>query len=184
MSRVNRFLFHLSWILVFGLKITVLFSEDDRQHVAVFDFEAKGISRPEAELLTDRFRGEIVNTNAFIVIERSIMDQILEEHNLQMTGSTETSDAVRAGKLLNVHKVVTGSIGKIGSTHTVNIKLIDVESAQIQRFFNRDHQGEIECLLPILKEIASEVAGKSDDQSEKMEEAEPQDDTGVDIINF
>jgi TolB-like protein len=184
MFNVNARLIIATCFLLLLTNLPAQSGQNEILHVAVFNFEGKGISTAEAELLTDRFRGELVNTDSFIVIERSIMNQILDEHNLQMSGFTETSDAVQAGRILNVQKVITGSVGKIGATFSTNIKLIDVESAQIQRFFNRDHRGEIDGLLLILKEIANEVAGKSEPESHQENNPETQEQPNIDPLNF
>lgn len=125
--------------------------------IAVLEFEGLGISKEEAEPLTDRFRGELVRTNAFIVISRDQMDEILKEQAFQLTGCTSTECAVQAGKILNVQKIVVGKIGRVGKTYTVDISFIDIETARIEKSFNRDYKGEIEGLLPILRDIVFEM---------------------------
>ncbi len=57
-----------------------------------------------------------------------------------------------------MQKVITGSIGRVGKTYTIDISYIDIRSAQIEKSFNRDYRGEVDGLLPILKEIATEIA--------------------------
>ncbi|MBN1782379.1 hypothetical protein JW948_14690 [bacterium] len=131
-----------------------------KTQVAVLNFDALGISAEGAKLLTDRFRGELVNTGGFVVLEREIMSSILDEVGFQMTGCTSTECAIEAGRILQVEKIISGSIGKIGDTYTTNISLIDVESSQIERFFNRDYVGKVDGLLHELKSIAFEIAGK------------------------
>ncbi len=131
-----------------------------KSHIAVLNFKGKGVSKTVADLLTERFRGELVNTNSFVVLERGRMDEILSEFGFQMSGCTGTSCAIEAGKILNVKKIIAGSIGKIGETYTVNLSLIDIETSQIEKYFNRDYQGKIDGLLKIFKEVAFNVAGK------------------------
>jgi hypothetical protein len=128
--------------------------------VAVLDFEGKGITAMEADVLTNRFRGELVDIDCFIVLERKRMQQIFNEVGFQMTGCTETSCAVEAGKILNVGKMIAGSIGRIGETYTVDVALIDVETSRIEGSIRRDHNGKIDSLLEIQNDIAFELAGK------------------------
>jgi TolB-like protein len=129
-------------------------------HIAILNLEGRGISESEAATLSDQLRGHLVNLNAFIVLERGTMEEILQEQGLQQSGCTVTECAVRVGRVLNVQKIVAGSIGKIGKTYAINISMIDVESGRIERSFNRNYQGEIDGLLEILKDIAQEIAGR------------------------
>ncbi|MDZ7290793.1 MAG: PEGA domain-containing protein [candidate division KSB1 bacterium] len=131
-----------------------------KPHVAILNLEGRGISDNEAATLTDQLRGYLVNLGAFIVLDRGKMEDILKEQGFQQSGCTLTECAVRAGRMLNVQKMVTGSVGKIGKTYAINISMIDVQSGRIERSFNRNYQGEIDGLLEILHDIAREMAGK------------------------
>ncbi|KAA3615788.1 MAG: hypothetical protein D8M58_16500 [Calditrichaeota bacterium] len=125
--------------------------------VAVLTFDGRGLTSIETWPLTDRFRGELVKTRAFVVLERQLMESILKEQGFQQTGCTSTECAIQAGKILNVQKMIAGSIGKVGSTWTVDVSLIDVETSRIEQSFNRNFKGAVDGLLPILKEIAIEM---------------------------
>lgn len=104
--------------------------------VAVLYFEGRGISKDVSNILTDRFRSELVNTEKFVVLERSKVNEILSEIGLQYSGCTTLECAVKVGEILNVQKMIAGSIGKIGQTYTVDILFIDVETSQIEKSFN------------------------------------------------
>lgn len=143
------------------LLINPCFSQDKthmKMNVAVLNFDALGLSESEVGAITDRFRSELVRTNRFIVIEREKMQAIFSEIGFQMTGCTSTECAVEAGKILNTQKIIIGKIGKVGRTYTTVISLIDIETGQIQFSSSRDFRGKIENVLPILKEIAIEIA--------------------------
>jgi len=129
-------------------------------HIAILNLEGRGVSESETATLSDQLRGQLVNLNAFIVLDRGTMEDILKEQGLQQSGCTITECAVRVGRVLNVQKIVAGSIGKIGKTYAINISMIDVESSRIERSFNRNYQGEIDGLLEILQDIAREIAGR------------------------
>jgi hypothetical protein len=101
-----------------------------------------------------------VNTGAFIVLERGKMENILREQGFQQSGCTITECAVRVGRMLNVQKMVGGSIGRLNKTYAISISMIDVESGRIEKSCNRNYEGEIDGLLEILQDIALEMAGK------------------------
>ena len=56
-------------------------------HIAVLDLEAVSVSLSEARTLTDKLRGELVRIRKFQVIERSQMEEILNEQGFQQTGA-------------------------------------------------------------------------------------------------
>jgi len=130
-----------------------------RPHIAILNLEGRGgISADEAATLTDRLRGHLVNTGAFVVVDRDKTEAALQEIGFQQSGCVSTLCAVQVGKMLTVQKMVTGSIGKIGKTYTVDVSVIDVESSRIERSLLKNYQGEVDGLLETLKAIAGELA--------------------------
>jgi TolB-like protein len=133
--------------------------EEERMKIAILEFSnTGGISLQESSTLTNRLRSMIVNTKALIVLERGKMEEILSEQGFQQTGCTSTECAVEVGKLLNVQKMVSGSIGRLGNTYTIDLSLIDVKTAQIEKSFTRDYRGEIDGLLKVMESVASQIA--------------------------
>ena len=142
--------------------------------IAVLNFDGRGISESEVATLTDRLRGHLVNTSAFVVLDRGNMEEILKEFGFQQSGCTSTECAVEVGKMLNVQKMVTGSIGKVGKTYTIDISIVDVESSRIERSLSKDYRGEIDDLLAVLKTIAYELAGiKENAKAHSLNNATP-----------
>jgi hypothetical protein len=125
----------------------------------VLDLEGRGISALEAATLTDRMRSEMVKTGAVTVVERGQMQQILSEQDFQMTGCTSDECAVEIGQMLGITKMVAGSIGKIGSTYTVDLRTIDVASGAIENTMTRDYRGEIDGLIVEIEHISWELVG-------------------------
>lgn len=119
-----------------------------------------GISADEAAILANRFRGILVNTDKFEVIEREQMSTILKEQDFIMSDNCNSQEcAVQVGQLLGVKQIIAGSIGKLGQTWTIDLRLIDVEKGKIVQSISRDHKGEIDGLLEVMKSIAAKFAG-------------------------
>ena len=144
------------------LTVFALASEEGAplKSIAVLEFEAKGVSSLEASTLTDRFRSELVRTEKFVQIERSKIEQIFEEQKLQLSGTISEDKLVEIGELLGAELLVIGSIGKLGSTYTIDLRLVEVESGQIIASYFKDHRGEVDGLLGQFRIIAGEIAGK------------------------
>jgi TolB-like protein len=150
-------------LFVILLLLTMVFSvfgqENDKLRIAILDFtNTGGLSKQETVTLGNRLRSMLVKTNAFVVLERGQMDDILGEQGFQQTGCTTTECAVEMGRLLNVQKMISGTIGKLGKTYTIDLSLIDVQTGEIEKSFFRDFKGEIDGLLDLMQLIANQIA--------------------------
>ena len=146
------------------LLLFVLFSFIPAQTpIAVLDLSAEGISGSEARTLTDRLRTELFNTGQYTVIEREMMDDILNEQGLQQSGCTSTECIVEVGRLIGVEQVIGGSIGKVGNVYSISAQTISVETGQIIRVATYDHMGELGDLLRFgMKNVALVLSGEKD----------------------
>ncbi len=148
------------------LSFSMIYSQQGENQIAVLDLDAIGVTQAESQTLTDRLRSELVNTGAFTVIERGEMNEILTEQGFQQTGCTSDACAVEIGKLLNVQRIVAGSIGKIGAVYTVSLRMIDVESGVIVMTVTEDCPCSIEKVLTTsMKNVARKLAGVSREQA-------------------
>lgn len=137
----NRFL------LIIIIFVTINYG-DEPFYIAVNDLIGKGITKTESEIITDKIRNELTIRKNFKVMERSEMKQIMEEMEFQNSGicDDEACD-VEIGKVIGVDKIVSGSIGKIGSMFSINLRLIDVSTAEILYSVSGEYICSIEELL-------------------------------------
>ncbi|NOZ04721.1 MAG: hypothetical protein GXO92_09025 [FCB group bacterium] len=142
--------------------------------IAVLTLEGKGVSPNEAEILTERLRSALVQNGRYQVVERSQMEAVLEEQGFQQTGCTTNECLVQAGLILGVVQMVGGTVGRLGNSYTIDIRLFDVESTQIVKAVSRNYQGEIDQLLNIMPEIAEQLAGVGRSPSEPAKATPPQ----------
>ena len=132
---------------------------EGKQTVAILDFEGRGISQMEAATLTDRLMSEMVATDAVIMVERTQMNEILEEQGLQQSGCTSAECAAEVGALLGVQRMVSGSFGKLGTTYTIDAKMFSVETGQTTKSVSKSYKGEVDGLLTIIEIVAWEMVG-------------------------
>ncbi len=138
-----------------------------RLNVAVFDFEQRGgISKEDANTLSDIFQAQIVQTGEFTVVDRARIKTILEEQGFQQSEAcSNVQCVVDIGKILKVEKMFVGTVGKVGSIFNVNVQLVDIATAQILMQKTRQHSGSVddlasEVIPDIAAEMASELTGK------------------------
>ena len=98
---------------------------------AVLDFTGKNVSQADASIVTDLMRTELVNTGAFNILDRANMDAILAEQKFQNSGCTEQDCAAQIGKLLNVTKMVAGTMSKLLDSYHITVNLVDVQTGKI-----------------------------------------------------
>lgn len=150
--------FRPAW-LALALVLPLLALGQEKESVAVMDMEGRGISSIEAASLTDRMRTELVRTGAVNVVERGQMQAILAEQDFQLSGCTSDECAVEIGQLLGVTMMIAGTVGKIGSTYTLDLRTIDIETGAISSTMSRDYRGEIDGLITEIEHIAWELVG-------------------------
>jgi len=103
--------------------------------LAVTAVEAIGVSGDTARIVEQIVQEQFAQIAMFQLVERDRLDALLEEQELQVAGITSAESAVRAGGILNVQKVVFGSIGKYQSeyvSYMLSLRLVDVERGAVE----------------------------------------------------
>ena len=113
-------------------QIVTSLSQNQKSKVAVIEFSdiqgnVTNLGRYFAEELTTR----LYLTGKFEVIERQLLNKILREHQLSLSGIIDENSAVELGKILGVDAIATGSITDLGSNVKVNARLISAESGKL-----------------------------------------------------
>ncbi len=152
----------LVWVLWVLSLCGVSLAADARPAVAVSDFSAAGIQPSEAQLMTSRFQSALGRTGTFTVLERSQIQNILNEQGFQQTGACDSESCrIRMGQLLGVDYLVAGEIGKIGQKFVVTIRLLDVGTGAQLFSVDGEHDGTIEeTFSSLMPAMAKAVSGK------------------------
>ena len=129
--------------------------------IAVIDFDGKGVSQSESSALTDRLRSELVENGFYKVVERGMMEEVLNEQGFQQTGCTSDECIVEVGRMIGVDRMIGGSISKVGDVFSVNAKIVSVETGEIFNTITFDLNGQIELLLSDgMKSVSFLLAGE------------------------
>lgn len=131
--------------------------------IALSDLKAPGMIREDVSVISDALANSLQKTGKFRVMERSQMDQILKEQNFQASGACDGSQcAIEIGKLVGLDRMVVGSIGLIGNTYSMNLRLVDVGTGEAIRTSTRTMQGSIDRVLTeMVPDAARELAGEA-----------------------
>ena len=159
-------------------------AQQPRQYtIAILDLVPNGVSNSDAKGLSEKIRTRIswlvnndvykdnLSTERYLVVERSQMDKVFEQFDIQNTGCTDISCAVEFGKMLQVDRIIIGSVNIIGKTFNVTTRMIAVESSQTLSVSEVDYRGSIDGLLGTrIQDVADElILGRTFTEWEKSE---------------
>lgn len=132
-----------------------------KPNIAVMDLAGSGLSQSDLITLSNRLRTELFETSAFTVVERGQMETILKEQGFQQSGCTDNACAVEVGQLLNVDRIILGSIDRISRVYSVNLRAVSVKDGAIVNSVKTDFVDiEVEeLMLSGLRKAARRLAG-------------------------
>jgi curli biogenesis system outer membrane secretion channel CsgG len=90
--------------------------------VAVLDFDTKGLtsnwwgSFEPGVAISDLVTSQLVNTGKFNVLDRTHLQNTLQEHQLSASGETSPATLVQSGQLIGAKYLVTGNVLQFAKT--------------------------------------------------------------------
>ncbi|MBN1962742.1 MAG: hypothetical protein JW841_17565 [Deltaproteobacteria bacterium] len=133
----------------------------DNRAIAVLDIQGTGVPPELLPTLTDVLTVEIADIGLYKVIAgRDIQSMIGFERQKDMLGCTEAACLAEIGGALGVDRIIASHIGMIGSTYVVNIKLINIRSANTEGRAYETVKGEVDALINTVKKSARKLLGR------------------------
>ena len=147
------------YLRIFALILTLSYitAQESKTTLAVLDFEGRGITSFEAATLTDRFTSEIGKTESMVLVDRTMVEEILTEQGFQQSGCTTDECAVEVGAMLGVQFMISGAIGKLGDTFTIDAKMVSVESGASVETRNVTYIGKVDGLVTEIELLAWDI---------------------------
>lgn len=113
-------------------QIIVSLSQKQKSKIAVVEFsdingEISRFGRYIAEELITR----LYRTGKFDVIERQLLNKVMAEHRLNLSGVVDPESAREIGNILGADAIATGSVTDLGTTVKINARLISTETGQL-----------------------------------------------------
>jgi curli biogenesis system outer membrane secretion channel CsgG len=128
-------------------------------NAAVMRFESIGIDSGVSMIITDIFTNQIQANGKYRVMERSQLNKILSEQGFQNSGACNSSEcAVEIGRLLSIDKMFIGSIGKLGKTWVVNIRITDIKTGEIVSNLTKQVKGKVDDLSSAAIQMANDFS--------------------------
>jgi TolB-like protein len=141
--------------------------------IAVKTFESPGvITSDEAIFLTDVAQSELIWNEKFVVVDHTRTKQALDSLRISQDSCSSVECIVKIGQQLNVQKVLSGTISKIGQAFAVSIQVVDVESGRIQAIKNANYEGDVSGLNPTITDLVKQVTSDLPERIIEVKESE------------
>lgn len=111
---------------------TPLVQPSRRTTLALLAIADNGIGKDQAAAIGDLLLTRLARNPGVRLVERRKLDVILAEQQLAASGRVDPAQAVQLGRLFNMQKALTGSAARLGTTVTISVQLVDVETGQVQ----------------------------------------------------
>ena len=130
--------------------------------VAVMDLSAKaGVDAVKAATLTDILCAAIKDIGEYKVISREdIRAMLMHVQDQQLLGCDDTRCLAEIGGALGVPLLVFGNIGMLGDTYVINLKLIDIDNADVVNRISEKYSGPEGGLIDHLEYCTRVLFGK------------------------
>lgn len=96
------------------------------------NIRANGITEEDKEYILTGITGKLRNSGSVLVVERDIIDKLLEELRLGSSELADQATVLEIGKILTAQIISTGSISRDGRDWQVSLRFIDTETTAIQ----------------------------------------------------
>jgi TolB-like protein len=113
----------------------ITIADESKVKIAVIQFNSLNRGDEDKHLgsmIAEMFTTELVNINAYKIIEREQLNKVLTELSMAQTGVLDSTDVQRIGKILGIDAIVTGSVIKIGDTLRIDSRVIEVGTGMIR----------------------------------------------------
>ncbi len=155
--------FLLPYCLILVFCVSSLFAEtaeEGKIKIAIMKFQLRGdATEKEVEVFSEFIRSKIEETKVFSVIERGQVDDLLEEHSIQLSGIVDTGNTenlIEFGRISAVRMLLIGTIGRLYEQVIITVRLVNAESGEV--VFANTLYSPKEKILGNIKRLASEIA--------------------------
>jgi len=113
-------------------QITNSITEDGKKKIAVIEFsDLEGNVTQFGKYLAEELITRLFRTKKFEVVERQLLNKVLSEQKLGITGLIDDKSAIAIGKILGVDAIVSGTITDFVTDLKVNARIISTETGKV-----------------------------------------------------
>ena len=103
-----------------------------KSKIAIIEFsDLEGNKIKMGKYIAEELTTRLFKTKKFDVVERSMLEKILKEQQLSLTGILDEESARKLGKILGVDAICSGTITDLSNTIKINARLVSTETGSL-----------------------------------------------------
>ncbi|MEX1013714.1 MAG: FlgO family outer membrane protein [Candidatus Paceibacterota bacterium] len=115
-----------------AIQISNKMSQTNKTSIAVIEFsDLNGQVTNLGKFLAEEVITKLFQSNKFKVIERQLLNKVIEEQKLQVSGIIDERSVKELGNLLGVEAIVSGTVTELANSVRINARLIGTETGEI-----------------------------------------------------
>ena len=126
------------------------------QKVAVFD-PAGSVDASIKEIVREEISSIVVNSGGYTVLERQLIEKVLEENKFQLGGLVDDSQISEIGKRMGANLVFVSSITSMNNNFYISCKMIDVQTARIEKQKTAQTSKGMNDLISVIQKTVTEM---------------------------
>jgi TolB-like protein len=135
--------------------------------VAVLDFSASDANTPQlGSIIGQTLSIMLANDGAFRLVDRTTIEAVLREQELNLSGLVETTQAIKVGKLVGARIIVVGKAFQLGQKLFITAKLIGTETTLVDGVLVKADTNA--AFDELVLELATKVAQRLKDAGPKL----------------
>ena len=150
------------FLCLFTVALFSLQAQNEKLRVAVFDPTSSGTGIDEGTRMAVReiISSTFVNTGKYIIVERSLIERVMQEQQFTNSGAVDDSQASEIGRLAGANKIVLTVVAQAGNNTLLSVKLVDVNSASVEKQKTQMMGANqiLDFVEPITKDLIKEIS--------------------------
>lgn len=136
-------------------------ASEKRIRLAVIEFKTLADKNRNGQLgvmVSEMFTTEVVNSEAFKIVEREQLQKVLKEIAMAQSGIIDTTKAQEIGRMLGADAIITGSVIRIQDNLRIDARIIEVKTGVVVSAVNRFCTEELADISRQVKAITQALA--------------------------
>jgi TolB-like protein len=106
--------------------------ENRKRRIAVIEFsDLKGNTTDFGRYVSEKLIINLFQTKKYRIVERQLLNKVIAEQKLSLTGIIDPATAQKLGRILGVEAICSGTIADLNKTIEINARLIDTETGDV-----------------------------------------------------
>jgi hypothetical protein len=143
--------------------ITLNGSAQEKKSIAIISMDTKDLAY-DSKAITSMVQLELEKANVYEVLDRYDVSDLVKKNKIDPEASFGKNSLVEIGKLLGADKMLSGSIEKFGDKLILIFRLIDVQSATIEKTNVMEYVNQQDQLQIMIRLSLNNVLGITNDR--------------------